>query len=619
MKLHPRELRGWSQTVAKILATGMAVLLPAVVQAQFTFTTNNGTITITGYAGSGGTAVIPSTTNGYTVTGIGEFAFEDCTTITSIVIPNSITNIGEGPFLACTSVTNISMSAGNSWFSSLNGVLFDSGQETLIAYPPGRTNGTYILPFLTSIGEYAFASCSSLTNMYIDLNNVGAFAFLECTGLTSVTVTNPLNGVGDIAPINIGENAFFGCAGLTNVLMANTVTNIGDWAFGECTSLTNVIIPSRLIDVGSFAFALCDKLRFIYFQSNAPSNDGTAFYGDPDAGVYYLPGAIGWGTTFGGAPTMEESTPASDFYYDTFDGSVNILGYNNNDPSVVVIPSTINGYPVTSIESQAFQDARVTRVTIPGSVTSFEGAFSTCLDLTTVSIDNGVINIGQDAFLGCGNLTSVTIPNSVTSIGERAFVGSGLTTVTIPGSVTNIGDSAFGACNNLTNITIPNSIISIGASAFGGCTSLTNIVIPRGVTSIGSDIFESCTNLTSAYFEGDAPPDLGNAFQGDPATVYYLPGTTGWGATFGGVPTALWYQPQPTILSFEPSFGMKNQQFGFPISWATNASVMVQACTNLTNPVWVSVATNVLSNGTNYFSDTQWTNYPSRFYRVSGQ
>jgi hypothetical protein len=92
----------------------------------------------------------------------------------------------------------------------------------------------------------------------------------------------------------------------------------------------------------------------------------------------------------------------------------------------------------------------------------------------------------------------------------------------------------------------------------------------------------------------------------------------GWGATFGGVLTALWYQPQPQVLSFEPSFGMQNNQFGFTISWATNVSVIVQACTNLANPAWIPVATNALSNGTNYFSDTQWTNYPSRFYRVSG-
>jgi hypothetical protein len=56
--------------------------------------------------------------------------------------------------------------------------------------------------------------------------------------------------------------------------------------------------------------------------------------------------------------------------------------------------------------------------------------------------------------------------------------------------------------------------------------------------------------------------------------------------------------------------------FGFIISWATNISVVVEACTNLANPTWSPLATNTLSGGSAYFSDPQWTNYPARFYRL---
>ena len=52
------------------------------------------------------------------------------------------------------------------------------------------------------------------------------------------------------------------------------------------------------------------------------------------------------------------------------------------------------------------------------------------------------------------------------------------------------------------------------------------------------------------------------------------------------------------------------------ISWATNASVVVEACTNLANPVWCAVGTNTLTSGSSCFSDPQWTNYPARFYRL---
>jgi hypothetical protein len=86
---------------------------------------------------------------------------------------------------------------------------------------------------------------------------------------------------------------------------------------------------------------------------------------------------------------------------------------------------------------------------------------------------------------------------------------------------------------------------------------------------------------------------------------------------FDGRPTAPWFLPNPVILNGEPSFGVGANGFGFTISWATNASVVVEAATNLANPVWIPVSTSTLTGGTNYFSDPQWTNYPERFYRVT--
>jgi hypothetical protein len=74
--------------------------------------------------------------------------------------------------------------------------------------------------------------------------------------------------------------------------------------------------------------------------------------------------------------------------------------------------------------------------------------------------------------------------------------------------------------------------------------------------------------------------------------------------------------PNPTILDFEPNFGVQTNCFGFTISWAANNPVVVEASTDLSNPVWTPVGTNTLTDGSSYFSDSQWTNYPSRFYRL---
>jgi hypothetical protein len=119
-----------------------------------------------------------------------------------------------------------------------------------------------------------------------------------------------------------------------------------------------------------------------------------------------------------------------------------------------------------------------------------------------------------------------------------------LTNISIPNSVTNIGDAAFSDCTNLTIVTIPDSVTSIERNAFTGCSGLTNVTIGIGVTTISGGAFSQCTNLTSVHFKGNASDIRAYAlFKGDTkATVYYLPGTKGWGPTFGGRPTKVWKQ-----------------------------------------------------------------------------
>jgi hypothetical protein len=353
-------------------------------------------------------------------------------------------------------------------------------------------------------------------------------------------------------------------------------------------------------------------------------------------------------------------------------GVATITGYNTAAGLNVVIPASTNGYPVTAIGDSAFYNLSITNVTIPNSVTSIgDSAFEYCQNLTSVTIPDSVASIGVQAFGYCSSLTSVTIPSSVTSIFEGTFYDcSGLTSVTIPNSVTTIDDKVFFNCSGLTNVTIGNNVTSIGGDAFSDCSGLTSVTIPNSVTtigfyafiecsgltsvtignrvtSIGNDAFESCSSLTgitipnsvttigdyafagcsgltSAYFQGNAPSVNGGAgsadttvFLGETGTAYYVPGTTGWGSTFGGWPTAQWYQPQPQILGSGQGLGISSNGFNFTISWATNVSVVVEAATHLANPVWLPVSTNALTGGTNYFSDANWTNYPMRYYRAA--
>ncbi len=98
-------------------------------------------------------------------------------------------------------------------------------------------------------------------------------------------------------------------------------------------------------------------------------------------------------------------------------------------------------------------------------------------------------------------------------------------------------------------------------------------------------------------------------------TAYYLPGTTGWAAfsTNTGIPVVLWL---PLFQTGDASFGVRTNQFGFNIAWASGQTVVVEAASNLSNPLWTPVATNILTSDSVYFSDPQSSNYPARFYRL---
>jgi len=281
--------------------------------------------------------------------------------------------------------------------------------------------------------------------------------------------------------------------------------------------------------------------------------------------------------------------------YITNNGTITITGYigGNTGPSYALnIPSTINNLAVTSIADFAFNGN----------------------NLTSLTIGTNVISIGNYAFYNCSMTNIVTIPNSVTTVGVWTFAEcSHLSGVKIGNSVTNIGDYAFDTCTSLTGVKIGNSVANIGDYAFAGCTGLTNVTFPNSLTNIWVELFYGCTNLNAVYFQGNAPNINadGTFFTGVSAIVYYLPATTGWGGTFDGLTTVLW---NPHAQN-DASFGVQNNQFGFNITGSSNLVIVVEACTNFSNPVWQSVATNTLTGGSSYFSDSQWANYPARFYR----
>lgn len=173
------------------------------------------------------------------------------------------------------------------------------------------------------------------------------------------------------------------------------------------------------------------------------------------------------------------------YEYDKYDDEVVFSGYADN----ISIPSSVTynseDYKVTSIDAHAFDGSAITSVSIP----------------------NSILEIGDCAFYDCKSIKTITLPQSVKSIGAGAFNGCiALTYVyNIPYGITTINNSTFANCKSLLSITIPNNVTNIGSYAFSNCSSLSSITIPNRVSKIDNNAFYGCTYLTSVTVKSSTP------------------------------------------------------------------------------------------------------------------
>ena len=458
-----------SGLLAFLLVLSLMPAFPLTAQAADIFDLNNkyaatvsdGGAVITDYWGTVAEFVIPSTIGGYPVVGIGPSVFAGSRQLTSVTIPDSVTSIGDSAFGSCTSLKNVYIADLAAWCEIQFG---NSGANPLSnganLYLDDALVCDLVIPdSVTGIDDYAFYNCESLTSVTIpdSVTSIGDYAFYNCDSLTSVTISESVTSIGD--------SAFNDCSNLTSVTIPDSVTSIGDFAFNDCSNLTSVTIPDSVTSIGHYAFYYCTSLKNVYISDLAA-----------------------WCEILFGGSTANPLCNGANLYLD--DALVCDL----------VIPDS-----VTSIDDNAFYNCdSLTSVSIPDSVASIgDSAFRYCDSLTSVTIPDSVTGIGDSAFYCCKNLTSITIPESVTSIGDSAFrYCDSLTSVTIPDSVTGIGDSAFYCCKNLTSITIPESVTSIGDYAFYNCDSLTSVTIPEGMTSIEEGAFLDCFELKYVNYSG---------------------------------------------------------------------------------------------------------------------
>ena len=444
---------------------------------------------------------------------IGNSAFYDCSKLMSIDIPDSVRTVGENAFYGCSGLTNINISSISAWcvisFGSPEGnplyyaknLYIDGNLVTDLVVPDG----------VTSIGQYAFYNCKSLTSVRIPdtVAAIGRDAFFGC-GAIFDTTTNPgfilldgwIVGVnqtlvgglslrqnfrrisdrafshGMITEVTIGDEVtrvgqawFADCTTLTNVTLLNGVTCIEESAFQNCSSLARVTIPNTVTNIGENAFRDCTGLESLAIPVEVDIGSG-AFEGCGGMKVVFVPDPDTRDCSF----AFNEAVKV--IGYSCANGEATITGVlRDGDMSVAVdleIPSELGGCPVTGIG---------------------ENAFACRDDISSLTIPGSVKNIGNQAFQQCRGLTSVTIPEGVRHIGNRAFEG----------------------CGRLASLTIPDGVVYLGDNAFYGCSSLSSIVIPSGVAEFGSNVFGECYNVKIAF----VPNGMGNLFDDTTFVVRY--------------------------------------------------------------------------------------------------
>ena len=359
------------------------------------------------------TATIPETvtynSTTYSVTSIGSYAFQDCSSsLTSVTIGNSVTSIGFGAFRNCFSLTSVTIGSSVTSIrdyvfdecSSLTSVTLNSNDIVSKEYTKtlnmhhifGSHVEEYVIgDSVTSIGDYAFYDCSSLTSVTIgnSVTSIGGSAFYHCSSLTSVTIGNSLTSIGD--------EAFGWCSSLTSITIPNSVTSIGREAFYHCSSLTSITIPNSVTSIGYKAFMMTSltsvTLTGSTIESFCQSTTNKELY---YAELYYVDGEA--------------------YHYDRK------IELNNQEINDLIIPNS-----VTSIEDYAFYNcSSLTSITFEAITPPIIGeyAFSGVSRSIPVYVPCGTVSVYNAAWSAFSNIQEPLAEYSITVSVNDSIMGS---------------------------------------------------------------------------------------------------------------------------------------------------------------------------------------------------
>ena len=450
---------------------------------------------------------ITSVTIPVSVTSIGESAFGNCQALTAVTIPDGVTQIGDYAFNRCSALTAINVAESNSDYCSDGGVLFNKDKTTLIQYPIGKPETSYIIPEgVTSVGGYAFAECKALTAVTIPVSvtSIGINAFFNCKALTAVTIPDGVT--------NIGMYAFYGCNNaFTSVSIPDGVTEIASYTFAYCYSLKRVTIGKGVTRLGVYAFGFNYEYDEVTVNAVVPpalyENSFSKVFGSSK--VVYVPAesladykeAEGW-KEFTNLKAIGSEFTAGNLKYEITDKAaktVTLTGYVTKPTGALTIPATVTNegteYSVTSIGKKAFYQCNgITEMTVAATVPP---------------------TVKKDAFYRVSKNISVYVPKESLAAYKAADGWKEFTNLKAIGSEFTAGNLKY----EITDFTAKTVTLTGYVTAPTGALTIPAIVTHEGteysVTAIGERAFYQCKGITEMTVAATVPPTVGtNAFTG---------------------------------------------------------------------------------------------------------
>ena len=348
---------------------------------------------------------------------LGDFAFKE-TGIQTVDIPASVTYLGAGVFASCHSLTDIFVDDANSHYADVNGVVYNTEKTVLVEYPAGNIRTKYnVLNGITDIDSAAFYGSWNLQYVYFQegLKHIHPYAFFDTINIERIDLPNSVE--------ILDEYSFFGC-GAKQYGLSQNLREIKMYAISKNTRLTRIAIPDSVIQISNFAFAENWSLSSVTFTENAKlpriSYGAFAYCGLTSFRVPANVSTMAQGA-FMGCSKLQSFTFAKNSRLESisaymFDGCSNLRTITFEKGSALTSIQAHGLEGMRKLTKIDFGDAKLT------NIDNF--AFRFCESLTRFDIPEGVTFLGRYAFYYCTKLAEVTVPSTMDFIGRFAFLGT---------------------------------------------------------------------------------------------------------------------------------------------------------------------------------------------------